>query len=109
FFMSNPLLMMLRERQQTYDGGHTIVEPLIYGELSGVKSYAGYDTITYDTNIPVTAAEFKPKNLVAPIIISKDEELQNTGESQVLNLLRAKYRIAEETLKKMFTSQLYGD
>lgn len=108
-FKSNPLLVKMRERQQTYDGGYKIVEPLIYGEMSGITSYSLYDTVTYDTGIPVSAAEFVPKNVVAPIIISKDEELQNTGESQVLSMLEAKVQIAEETLKKKLTAMLYAD
>ncbi len=109
FFKSNPFLVYLRKRQQTYDGGYKIVEPLIYGDLSGIKSYSLYDTVSYDTNIPISAAEFEPKNLVAPIIISKDEELKNSGENQVLQMLKSKFKIAEETLKKTVTSQLYGD
>lgn len=109
FFKSNPLLVYLRERQQTYPGGYKIVEPLIYGDLNGIKSYALYDTISYDTNIPISAAEFKPKNIVAPIIISKDEELQNAGETQVLQMLKSKIKIAEETLKSKVTHQLYSD
>lgn len=109
FFESNPLLVYLKDRQKTFPGGHKIVEPLIYGDIQGVKSYSMYDTITYDTNIPISAAEFQPKNIVAPIIISKDEELQNAGETQVLQLLKSKIQIVEETLKSSVTSMLYGD
>lgn len=109
FFESNPLLVYLKDRQKTFPGGHRIVEPLIYGNIEGVKSYSMYDTITYDTNIPISAAEFQPKNVVAPIIISKDEELQNAGETQVLQLLKSKIQIVEETLKSSVTSMLYGD
>jgi len=109
FFESNPLLVYLKDRQKTFPGGHKIVEPLIYGNIEGVKSYSMYDTITYDTNIPISAAEFQPKNVVAPIIISKDEELQNAGETQVLQLLKSKIQIVEETLKSSVTSMLYGD
>lgn len=109
FFKSNPLLTYLKERQETFPGGHKIVEPLIYGNIQGVTSYSLYDTIAYDTSIPISAAEFVPKNIVAPIIISKDEELQNAGETQVLSLLKSKIDIVEETLKATVTSQLYGD
>lgn len=109
FFESNPLLVYLKDRQKTFPGGHKIVEPLIYGDVEGVKSYSMYDTITYDTSIPISAAEFAPKNVVAPIIISKDEELQNSGETQVLQLLKSKIQIVEETLKSSVTSMLYGD
>jgi hypothetical protein len=109
FFKSNPLLVYLKDRQKTFPGGHKIVEPLIYGNIEGVKSYSLYDTIAYDTSIPISAAEFQPKNIVAPIIISTDEELQNSGETQVLALLKSKIQIVEETLKSTVTGMLYGD
>lgn len=109
FFKSNPLLMYLKKREQTFPGGYKIVEPLIYGNISGVTSYSLYDTLTYDTDVPISAAEFAPKNVVAPIIISKDEELQNAGETQVIQLLESKIQIVEETLKASVVAMLYGD
>ena len=109
-FQSTPLLTKLRQRQKTYDGGPKIVQPLIYGELQHGKSYTFYDTLTYDQAIPITAAEFDPKNLVQPFIISRDEERRNHGsETRVLSLLESKFDIAEKTLVKMFATQLYGD
>jgi len=108
-FKSNPLLTYLKKRKQHYDGGYKIVEPLIYGDVNGITSYKLYDTITYDTSIPISAAEFEPKNIVAPIIISHDEELKNSGEVQVINLLKSKIRIVEETLKSSLTTMLYSD
>lgn len=109
FFRGNPFLTFLRERQESFPGGHAIVEPLVYGNVSGISSYRLYDTLTYDTNIPISAAEFSPRNIVAPIIISKDEELQNAGETQVLSMLKAKIDIVEETLKSTVATMLYGD
>lgn len=109
FFKSNPLLVYMKEREETFPGGYKIVEPLIYGNIDGVTSYSLYDQVVYDTKIPISAAEFVPKNIVAPIIISKDEELQNSGETQVLQLLKSKIQIVEETLKAAVTTQLYSD
>lgn len=109
-FKSTPLLVKLRQRQKTYDGGPKIVEPLIYGSLTGGNSYATYDTLTYDTNIPITAAEFSPKNLVQPFIISRDEERQNAGsDTQVINLLEAKFEVAKKSFIDMMATQLYSD
>lgn len=108
-FKSTPLLSMLRERQQTYNGGYKITEPLSYGELTKIKSYSLYDTIEYDQNIPISAAEFVPKNIVAPFTISKDEELKNQGEQQVLDLVDAKMQILRNSLQKQLTLQLLGD
>lgn len=109
FYKSNPFLVYLKQKQQSFPGGYKIVEPLIYGNVGGIKSYSLYDTISYDTDIPVSAAEFEPKNIVAPIIISKDEELRNSGETQVLSMLKSKIQIVESTLKESVTAQLYAD
>lgn len=108
-FNSNPLLSFLRDRQKTYDGGTKIVEPLIYAELGGAQSYSGYDLMNYDTGLPITAAEFEPRNLAGTIIFSKDEELKNMGESQVQDLVEAKMKIVEMSLKKEFITQLLSD
>lgn len=109
FYVSNPLLVYLKKKEESFPGGHKIVEPLVYGNIQGVKSYSLYDTLTYDTDIPISAAEFEPKNVVAPIIISKDEELKNAGETQVISMLKSKIDIVEKTLKDSVTSMLYGD
>src|SRR5690606_3042703 len=83
--------------------------PLIYGELQHGKSYTFYDKLSYDQETPITAAEFDPKNLVQPFIISRDEERRKHGsETRVLSLLESKFDIAEKTLVTMFATHLYG-
>ncbi|QNB45844.1 phage major capsid protein [Thermanaerosceptrum fracticalcis] len=112
FFNSHPLLVLLKKRDKGYSPfeGHSIVEPLMYGELNNVGSYGAYDTTNYDQSTPITAAEFAVKHLVAPITLSFPEEVQNHGSDvKVLDLLDAKYQVAEETLMKKFSTQLYGD
>ncbi|MDH7479706.1 MAG: phage major capsid protein [Syntrophomonadaceae bacterium] len=110
FFKSHALLTMLRERAYKPWQGLKIVEPLIYGELSNVKSYDGYDTLSYDQTTPITAAEFDWKHLVAPIIWPKTDEVKNYGsEVQVKNAIQAKVKVAEQSLLKQFSGQLYGD
>lgn len=112
FFKSHALLalMMKGDRYKPFDG-HTIVEPLIYGELSGVKSYRGYDTVAYDQNIPITAAEYPIKHLVAPVSIAESEDIETTGSGDIAvkNLMESKFQIAEKSLKKQFATQLRGD
>lgn len=110
FFKSHALLVLLKERAYKPFSGFKIVEPLIYGELSGVTSYAGYDTLTYDQNTPITAAEFDWKHLVAPIIWPKTDEIVNNGSDvQVKDAIKSKVQIAELTLTKAFAAQIYGD
>jgi len=110
FFRSHPLLAYFRQRAREPFDGHTVLEPLIYSELSGVGSYKGYDAMTYDESIPITAAEYDLRHLAATVIIAKTEELENEGSDvRVLNLVRSKVTIAEEGLKKKWATMLYGD
>ena len=110
FFKSHALLVLLKERAYKPFTGLKIVEPLIYGELSGVTSYDAYDPVTYDQNTPITAAEYDWKHLVAPIIWPKTDEIKNNGSDvQVKDAIQAKVQIAEESLKKAFATQIYGD
>ena len=97
--------MYLKKREQTFPGGYKIVEPLIYGNISGVTSYSLYDQVYTTPVFPSVQPNLYLKHQ-APIIISKDEELQNSGETQVLQLLKSKIQIVEETLKATVTSAL---
>ena len=108
-FDSTPLLAFLKDKQEMYSGGYKIFQPLIYDDIAGIKSYSNYDLMEYDTTIPITAAEFEPKNIAATCIISKDEEFKNSGEDQILSLLSSKMKIVEASLKKAMTTQLLGD
>ncbi len=108
-FKTNPVLMLLKDRQKSYDGGLKIVEPLIYGNLGGINSFSMYDTVQYDTDLPISAAEFEAKNYVGGLIISKDEELRNNGESQVLDMVDSKMKILEKSLQARFSTDIYAD
>jgi len=108
FFNSHPFLVYLRERWKPFDGVK-IIQPLNYAGLTGVKSYRGYDTVTRDQNIPITAAEYSWKHLVAPVCIAETEFIENAGEEQVRSIVKSKVEIAMKTLAATFATQLYGD
>lgn len=108
-FESTPLLAYLKRNKEVKAMGHKYVQPLMYANLSGVDSYEYYDTITYDTNIPITAAEYTVKNIVAAFIISKHEERENSGDVRVLELVKSKMDVLEESLKEELATQLYSD
>ncbi len=110
YFDSHPFLVFMKQSKQyqAWGDGYKIIEPLKYGELAYVQSYAGYDPITYDINMPVTAAEFDMKNLVAPVIIDEDTERKNST-GQVLPIVKEKVELAMDTLQKIFAAQLFTD
>jgi hypothetical protein len=91
------------------NGGTKIVEPLIYGQNSTVKSYSGYDTISLTPQDGISAAEYEWKQYAASIAISGIEEAKNNGEQEVINLLEAKIMQAEESLREGFNQMFFAD
>lgn len=108
-FNKQPLLehLLSNGRVRIEDGGYSIVEPLTYRE-GQADSYGEWDTIHVIPQEAVTAAQYFWKQLFATIAISALEEAQNGGKSQIINLLDAKVKQAESTLRKKLAKMLYG-
>jgi hypothetical protein len=110
-FTARPLTYFLQDkgRIRMLNGGTKIVEPLIYGTSSTVKSYSGYDSIALTSQAGITAAEYDWKQYAASIAISGIEEAKNNGEQEIINLLEAKIMQAEESMREGFNQMFYGD
>lgn len=90
-------------------GGLKIVEPLMYGLNNTFKSYSAYDVLDTTPQDGLTAAEYDWKDLAVSVTISKQEEDQNSGETQIINLLKSKITQAEKTYTLKFNEMLHGD
>src|SRR3990172_8823697 len=100
-FKGNPLLFLLYDKRQVDDGGLFIAEPLMYATASSVKYLAsGYDTLDTTAQEGVTQATYEWRTLTATISISGDEEAKNSGETAILNLLKAKVAQTEMSLRE---------
>jgi hypothetical protein len=110
-FTARPLTYFLQDkgRIRMLNGGTKIVEPLIYGESTTVKSYSGYDSISLTAQTGITAAEYDWKQYAASIAISGIEEAKNNGEQEIINLLEAKIMQAEESMREGFNRMFYSD
>lgn len=110
-FTARPLTYHLLEkgRIRMLNGGTKIVEPLIYGQNSTVKSYSGYETIDLTPQEGITSAEYDWKQYAASIAISGIEEAKNNGEQEIINLLEAKIMQAEESMRESFNQMFFGD
>ena len=108
-FLSRPMLEYFQSkgRVRTIDGGISIVEPLLLGP-GEANSYGPWQQITVNAQAGISAAQFAWRQLYATIIISGLEEAQNNGKQQMINLLEAKVMQAEETLKNVLSSMLWG-
>ncbi len=107
---NNALLKRLNERgnRRPVSGGTKIVEEIAYNESDKVW-YSGYDTISFTNPQVFTAAEYAWKLLAAPVGISGEELLQNSGKERVIDLMEAKIDNAEITLRNTMSKALYSD
>jgi len=107
---NNALLYRLREKGniRPLDGGSKIVEELEYGE-SDYTWYSGYDTISTTNPEIFSAAEYEWKFLAAPIGCSGEELLKNSGRERRIDLMEAKIKNAEKTLKNQMSVGIYSD
>ena len=109
-FTARPLTYTLMDkgRIRMLNGGTKIVEPLIYGESTTVKSYSDYDSISLTPQTGISAAEYDWKQYAASISISGIEEAKNNGEQEIINLLEAKIMQAEESMREGFNRMFFS-
>ena len=101
----------LKERGfiQEEDGGTSIVEPLMYGTNTTVKSYRGYEIIDTTPQEGMTAAEYDWKQIAGSVSISGQEEFMNSGKSKMISLLKSKILQLETSLMLAINAQLQAD
>lgn len=108
-FRKRPFLehLLSNGRVRIEDGGYSIVEQLLFNE-GQAGSYAEWELLTVKPSNAVTAAQYFWRQVYATIAISALEKAQNQGKSQVVNVMDAKIKQAEGTLRKALSQQLYG-
>lgn len=110
-FDSNPLLkkMMDSGSYKSTSGGTQIYVPLNYAQTTASGWYSGADTLSTTDNENITSAAYDWKSLYAGVSITEEDELKNSGEAAMLNLLQSKIKIAEKTLKDSLGTGLFSD
>lgn len=109
-FDSNVLLQRLKKKSyEKIDGGLSIMVPLNYAQVTASGWYAGADTLSTTDNDVMTAAEYQWKQLYANISISRADELKNSGDSQILSLVKNKVKVAEKTMEDKLGTGMYSN
>jgi hypothetical protein len=89
------------------DGGIKIQRPLALEEHSTVTQISsGYEGIDMSVRDVMRPAIFDWADYVAPIVISKREELENSGEKAIVKILEARMRSVMTMLRKNINRQL---
>jgi hypothetical protein len=107
---NNAILKRLKERGniRPISGGTKIVEEIEFAEGDSYW-YTGFDTLTYNGGQLFTAAEFALKLIAAPVGISGEDLLKNSGRERVIDLMEAKIKNAEKTLMNQMSKGIYSD
>jgi hypothetical protein len=107
----NALFWLLKSRGYVDErkGGRSIVQPLLYGQNTTVRSYSGYDLLDVTPQEGISAAEYNWKYVAGSVTISGKEEFENSGKERIFSLLEAKIKQLELSMQLELNSQLFAD
>lgn len=107
----NALMTTLKKYDmiKTFDGGPKIVQPLEYAGNGTYSRYSGYESVDITPSDAFTAAEYAYKQVALSISASGLELLQNSGSSQVFDLLESRIMNAKHTFENNFHSDCLSD
>ena len=91
------------------DGGLTIVQPLDYAANGTYQRYSGYDVLNIGASDVISAAEFQWRQIAINVVASGLELRTNSGDSRIINLVKARMKNAIRTFKNNFSADVYSD
>ena len=108
---NNALLKRLKGKGKVkpVSGGRTIVQEMEYTENGTFKRYSGYEALNITPSDVFTASEYNYAQAAVAISISGLEEIQNSGEEQIIDLLESRIGNAERTLVNNIALDCYSD
>ena len=107
-FESNVLTHRLLRKSKASASGNKVLQPVEYAKAGSVGFYNGYDVLDTAPTEVFTDASYDWKQMYATISISGREEALNDGAERVIDLLEAKVKNAEKSMKDTFGTTLYG-
>lgn len=96
------------KRVEIEDGGYNITNPLTVGRNPNVSSYSYYEPLPVAQTDEFTTVEYTWSRIAGTVIISDQEQDENTGNAMIFKILKAKMEVLEESIKENFSVYLYG-
>lgn len=91
------------------DGGLTIVTPLDYAANGTYQRYSGYDVLNIGASDVITSAEYQWRQIALSVTANGLELRTNSGDSRIINLVKARMKNATRTFKNNFSADMYSD
>jgi len=107
---NNALLSVLMEKGNTdfADGGVEILEQVLYNEVTSSGWYTGSELLDVQATDVLTSANYAWKQFYANIVQDGLEDIQNAGQSRILNLIEAKIKAGMATCKNAVGTALFN-
>jgi hypothetical protein len=90
------------------DGGERIIMPLEYAQIASSDWYEGSDLLGTTDNQTIQGCELLWKQIYGNVSINRREELQNSGRSQVVSLVKSKVKTCEKTVADKIATGMYN-
>jgi hypothetical protein len=106
----NALVKRMKKRgnYRLEDGGLTIACPLDYNSNGTYQRYSDWDVLNISASDVLSAAEYQWRQIAINVVASGRELRINSGESQIINLAKARLKNAIRTFTNSFSSDLYS-
>lgn len=107
---SNALVAWLfaTDRVEVENGGANITNPLIFGRNPNIASYQYYDAVPVAQTNEFNTAGYGWSRVAGSLIISDQEDDENTGNSSLFKILTEKMNVLEESIQEKFGTYFYG-
>jgi len=92
---------------ETKDGGANYIQVPVMHATGTSEWFSGTDSLDVTPVDTLDAAQYYWRNLNASIVITLEDELNNTGKEQIIDLLDAKIMQAKLTIADNLNSSLY--
>ncbi len=108
---NNALLNRLTKKgtARPFDGGREIWQEVEYAQNSSIGWYSGYEVLNVSPSNIFSAATFPIRQAAVAVSISGLEELQNSGQEMMIDLVAGRVKNAESTLSALIAQGLYSD
>lgn len=108
---NNGLMTYLNKKGQvrTFDGGHEMLHPVAYQELSTYKRYSGAELLSIAADEHLTEAAYSIKQVALTIQINGLEELQVNGKNELRDLMAERMENSIRTFNNNFSTDTYSN
>jgi hypothetical protein len=101
--------LMKRGNYRTEDGGLSIAIPLDYAANSTYQRYSDWDVLNIGQSEVISAAEYQWRQIAIHVAASGRELRINSGDTRIINLVKARMKNAIRTFNNNFSFDLYSN